>query len=286
MADKKGIDISYFQGSPDFSKLKSEVDFIILRAGYGKYASQKDSKFDSYYKECRDKGIPAGAYWFSYAKTESEARQEAKACLEVIKGKSFEYPIYFDVEGKALTTRAAVTACCKAFCSELESAGYFAGVYISRSPAETYLDSSVTDRYAMWIAYYNKTCKFSGSYGMWQYSSTGKLGGISGNVDLDVCYKDYPSIIKKAGLNNCASGGSSESSDKKKNLYNVKIIYKNGMNVRTGAGISYPIVKGVLAEYGKIYGITEERTVNGQKWGRLQSGVGWICIAPQFAEKV
>lgn len=208
MAGKTGIDISVYQGDVDFSKVKDNVSFIILRAGYGKLATQKDKKFETYYGECKKYGIPVGVYWFSYAKDVATARKEAEACLEVIKGKTFEYPIYFDVEGEALTDKKTVVACCKEFCGILESAGYYAGVYMSRSPAQTYLDGTITGRYALWLAEYGSRLNWSGSVGMWQSSSTGKIPGIAGNVDTDVCYIDYPSAIKAAGLNGYKKGTS------------------------------------------------------------------------------
>lgn len=196
----KGIDISHFQGTPDFSKLRGQVDFIILQIGYGRYASQVDKQFERNYAQCKKYGIPVGGYWFSYAATAAEAKQEAEVCLSVIKGKQFEHPIWFDVEGKSLTNRTAVSAMCQAFCGALEQAGYFTGIYMSRSPAQTHLTQEVARRYALWLAEYGSRLNWSGSAGMWQYSSTGTVPGISGNVDLDECYVDYPSIIKAKGL--------------------------------------------------------------------------------------
>ena len=94
----RGIDISRYQGKPDFGRLESEVDYIILQAGYGRYSSQKDSEFERSYSECKKHGIPVGIYWYSYAKSTADALAEANACMEVIKGKQFEYPIYYDLE--------------------------------------------------------------------------------------------------------------------------------------------------------------------------------------------
>lgn len=199
MAVKKGIDISRYQGAPDFGKLKSEVDFVILQAGFGRYASQKDAQFERGYTECKKHGIPCGVYWFSYAQTADEARQEAKACMDVIAGKSFEYPIYYDIEGSACT--GDVWGKCKAFCGELEKARYFAGIYISRSPAQQYLPTDVGEKYALWLAEYGSALNWGGAVGMWQNSSTGRFGGISGDVDTDICYVDYPALIKRGGYN-------------------------------------------------------------------------------------
>ena len=196
---KKGIDISRYQGTPDFAKLKNEVDFVIIQAGFGKYSYQKDAQFEHNYAECKKYGIPAGAYWFSYAASAPDAIYEAAACAEVIKGKTFEYPIYFDIEGSACS--GDVSGKCRNFCEELEKRGYFAGIYISRSPAQQYLSADVCKNYALWLAEYGGRLNWSGDVGIWQNSDNGRFNGISGDVDTDICYVDYPKLIKSAGLN-------------------------------------------------------------------------------------
>lgn len=197
----KGIDVSHYQENIDFAALKGNVDFVIMQIGYGRYSTQIDPYFNRNYEQCKKYGIPCGGYWFSYATTAAEAKQEAACCINAIKGKQFEFPIYFDVEGKSLVGKNEVSAMCKAFCDALESAGYFAGIYISRYPAQTMLDDSVASRYALWLAEYGSKCNYSNIFGMWQYSSTGKVSGILGNVDMNICYVDYPSAIKSKGLN-------------------------------------------------------------------------------------
>lgn len=198
---KSGIDISRWQSYPDFTKVKKDgkVDFVIVQVGYGKYSYQKDPSFDYNYKNCKENGIPIGGYWFSYANTPEEAREEAKACLELIKGKQFEYPIYYDIEGSACT--GDVYGKCRAFCEELEKSKYFAGIYISRSPAQQFLPADVGDKFALWLAEYGGRLNWGGSVGMWQNSSTGRFGGISGDVDTDICYVDYTALIKQGGYN-------------------------------------------------------------------------------------
>ena len=197
-----GIDVSEWQGKIDWSRVKT--DFVILRAGYGRLSSQIDKCFETNYAGCKSAGIPCGAYWFSYALTPDEARQEARACIEVIKEKQFEYPIYYDVEeNKTLNLgQSAVSAIIRAFLDELEKAGYFAGLYMSVDNLIAYTDEMIKERYAVWIAEYDVLRpSYNGSYGMWQKSSTGRLDGIQGNVDLNEAYRDYPSIIKEKGLN-------------------------------------------------------------------------------------
>ena len=209
----KGIDVSQWQGNIDFNKVKSAgIDFVILRAGYGKYITQKDPTFEDNYRKAKAVGLGVGAYWYSYATTTEDARAEAQTCMEAIKGKTFDYPIYFDLEEQKAFAKGRLTcsSMVETFCDALEKAGYFAGLYISRSPLQTYIASSVANRYALWVAEYGSKCNYGGTYGMWQYSSEGRVGGISGNVDMDICYVDYPALIKNGGFNGYAKPKTTE----------------------------------------------------------------------------
>lgn len=200
----KGIDISQYQTNVDFKKVKaSGINFVIIRAGYGKYVKQKDPLFETHYKNAKAAGLDVGVYWYSYALSVEDAKLEAQTCLSVIKGKKFEYPIYFDLEeqNQFAKGRSFCDSLVKAFCGEIEKAGYFAGLYISRSPLQQYISASVANKYALWIAEYASKCNYGGTFGMWQYTSIGRIDGISGNVDCDNCYVDYPTKIKNAGLN-------------------------------------------------------------------------------------
>lgn len=222
--ESKGIDISRWQGKPDFGKLKNEVDYIIIQAGYGRYSSQTDSEFERSYSECKKYGIPCGVYWYSYAKSAADALAEAAACMEVIKGKQFEYPIYYDLEeGLGALGRALVSSIAAAFCAALEKAGYFTGIYISRAPAQSYLTNEVCGKYALWLAEYGSQLNWNGAkVGMWQNSSTGRFSGISGNADTDICYEDYPKLIKAAGRNGFPK------SDPALKLLDTEVWYKRG----------------------------------------------------------
>ena len=203
---QNGIDVSKHQGTIDWKKVKAAgVQFAIIRAGYGKLASQVDEKFIENYNNARANGIKVGIYWYSYATTPAEAKQEAAACKAVIGNRAFDYPIYFDVEEKrALSTgKANVSAMIKAFCNEMEASKYWVGVYMSKSAAETYLTDEVKKRYAMWVAHWGvKETTYNGDYGLWQSSSTGVVPGINGRVDTDVSYINYPDAIVKGGYNN------------------------------------------------------------------------------------
>ena len=201
-----GIDVSKWQGNFDFAKAKSEgVEFVILR---GAYSTIKDTKFESYYKTCKELNLPVGVYHYSMAKSVPEARSEANFLINnVLKEKQFEYPIYMDVDdkvqgalGKDLLTDIVI-----AFCDTLEKAGYYVGIYSSASFFATYMHESKLERFDKWIAQWSKSCTYKGQYGMWQFG--GETNKIRTNIvagvvcDQDYCYKDYPAIIKSAGLN-------------------------------------------------------------------------------------
>lgn len=202
---KHGIDISEHQGyNVDFAKVKAAgVDFVILRAGYGRYIKQKDPTFEGNYKRAKAAGLNVGVYWYSYATTPADARTEAQTCLEAIKGKKFEYPIYFDLEeAKQFSTgKNNCSAMVEAFCDVIEKAGYFAGLYMSRSPLQSYISTATAQKYALWVAEYNSKCNYGGTVGIWQNSSTWRVAGIGGNVDHDYSYVDYPKIIINGGFN-------------------------------------------------------------------------------------
>lgn len=187
-----GIDVSEWQKNINWSKVKADgVDFAIIRAGYGKNASQVDDYFEQNYKNAKAVGMPIGTYWYSYADSIENVKKEAALCIQTLKGKSFELPVYFDLEestqfkkGEDFCTQAVQT-----FCDAIAAAGYTPGLYMSRSPMMTYISPEVRNKYEMWVAEYgSSTCKYVGDYGMWQYASNGKVNGISGSVDVNFRY--------------------------------------------------------------------------------------------------
>ena len=202
--DMKGIDVSVHNGNIDWNRVKADgIEFAILRAGYGKLASQKDKQFENNYAGAKGVGIPVGVYWFSYAKTVEEAKQEAEVCVSILAGKQFEFPVFFDQEDKETlaTGKANCSAMVRAFCEVLEKNGYWVGLYTSRSMLSTHIEDDIKTRYALWVAEWGPKLNYSGSVGIWQYSETGKVDGISGNVDLDIAYVDYATKGKAKGLN-------------------------------------------------------------------------------------
>lgn len=204
-----GIDVSVHNGAIDWRRVREGgVEFAIIRAGYGRVTSQKDTRFEENYAGARAQSIPVGAYWYSYATTEEDARREAEAFLEVIKGKKFEYPVYYDVEEKRQFDlgKEQVSKIVRAFLEVVEAAGYWVGIYSSSSVLKTYISEDIRERYAVWVAHWgvNKP-SYSGQYGIWQNSDKGRVEGIAGNVDTDICTINYPELVMKASKNGYSS---------------------------------------------------------------------------------
>lgn len=200
-----GIDVSVYQGNVDWQAVKdSGVEFAIIRAGYGKHVNQEDRYFDINMKNAKEAGIDCGAYWFSYALTPEDAVKEAEAFYEVIKGYKFEYPVFFDYEtsDQYNLKPEQSTAIIHAFCEKMESYGYYVSLCSYVGFLNYRIESEVFDRFDTWIAHYDvKVPWYSRDYGIWQYTSTGKVPGIDVNVDLNYAYYDYPSIMKECNLN-------------------------------------------------------------------------------------
>lgn len=208
MAVKKfGIDISRWQGNFDIAKAKKNhgVEFVIIKAGGGDNVLYKDSQFENNYAKAKAAGVPVGAYFYGNAFNVQQAEREAEYFLSLLKGKQFEYPVIYDVEGKMLTKtgRIDLTNIVNAFCSKVEAAGYWVGIYSSLSAFNSEMVDSSLKRYSHWVACWgpkNPPQLPSGSETqMWQESSSRYINGQ--RVDTDYAYVDYPKYIKAKGLN-------------------------------------------------------------------------------------
>lgn len=201
-----GIDVSKWQGTIDWNKVKaSGVDFAIIRAGFGKLASQEDPMFDTNMSNAKKAGVNCGVYWYSYATTVEEAYQEAEVCYSIIKDYSYEYPVVFDIEDKtqvSLST-ALISEIIDAFCTTLQGKGYYVSLYSYYNFLTTKVYASVLAKYDIWVAHYGVSKpSYAGAYGMWQYSRDGVVDGIPENtVDLNYAYKDYPYLISSLHKN-------------------------------------------------------------------------------------
>lgn len=203
MNELKLIDISYHNGTIDWAKVNTQVDGVIIRCGYGdNLEAQDDKKFKEYTEACMKYGIPFGFYLYSYAKTMEQAKSEAEHCLRLLapyKDK-MSYPVYLDLEETGTESGAVERAL--TFGEILEREGYWCGIYASESWWNTYLSGGSLDRFTKWVAKYgtnNGTPQTKPSVeGMdiWQYTSVGKIEGISGNVDMNICYRNLPSEIR------------------------------------------------------------------------------------------
>lgn len=214
----KLIDVSAHNGNVDFKKVKANgIDGVIIRGGYG--LSTTDKSFHTNVKNALANGLHVGVYWFGYAYSNELAQKEANYCLSVIKpylGK-LDLPIFYDWEydsynyakntGKVTPTKAKISSWVDSFCTVMENAGYFTGVYGNVDYLTNYFNDTIKNKYTIWVAQWSSKCTYTGNYGIWQYGAeTNKIDskyvdGISGIVDKDYCYIDYPSIISKKGLN-------------------------------------------------------------------------------------
>lgn len=186
----QGLDVSRYQGKVDWTKAAKGMDFVIVRAGYGRYANQEDPCFIRNVEGAYAAGLRnIGAYWYSYAATEAEAEKEAETCLQVVRkaGEKINLPIFFDQEYEPAILgagKAARNACCRAFCEAVQAAGYRAGMYGSQDWLQNKIDlSALPEGTAVWCARYGAEPDVA--HTIWQYTSTGKVDGISGNADLD-----------------------------------------------------------------------------------------------------
>ena len=204
----KYIDVSTFQGTIDWERVKSQIDGAILRAGYG--AGNVDAQFVRNITECNRLGIPVGVYWFSYAHNAAKALAEAKAVLNAVEPYRLELPIAFDWEYDSVAycrrqgvepTPVLANKLAETFCRHIEQAGYYAMVYTNGDFLNRYFtDIRAFDLwYAAWPAnpdpaHPPRTC------GIWQYGGS-KIDGINGSVDTNAAYRNYPVLIRNAGLN-------------------------------------------------------------------------------------
>lgn len=214
----KIIDVSAYQPNIDYEKVKvAGIGGVILRCGYTGWGSSHslnaDKCFEKHYAGFQAAGVPVGAYYYSTADTADFAKKEAEFVQSLLKGKRFELPIYYDLENnerQSNLSKALLTEIADTFCADMEAAGYFVGVYANTSWFTGKLDhAALSAKYTIWLADYrgsnaNRTLRRD----IWQYTSKGSVNGVSGNVDVSECYRDFPSIIKAAGLNGCGKEAS------------------------------------------------------------------------------
>ncbi len=197
MAEYKGIDVSSWQGKPDWTKVKkSGIEFAILRI-HQKDGS--DASFEHNYKGCKANAIPIGGYKYSYALTPAQALEEAEDTLSVLAGRGLDFPVFYDLEWNSQRKLGSesIEKIAETFLNRIKKAGYKVGVYCNMDWYQKVLTEKLR-KYNLWIARYpaddNGTIqeRLRPDIGVgWQYSSKGKVSGITGNVDMNVFYKNY-----------------------------------------------------------------------------------------------
>lgn len=200
-----GLDLSHWNPVDNFVLVRNTYNFVILKAGGSDAGFYKDKCFEKYYYQAKLANLAVGAYYFvgrNYFHGTQAGIKEAQRFMRLLAGKEFDMPVYIDIETTNPANKLEVTQAAYAFCEYMEKQGAFVGIYSSDIAGfRDRLNMNTLTRFAFWVARYGNRPKYVKSYGMWQFSSTGKCAGIRGNVDLDVSYVDYPTIIKKKGLN-------------------------------------------------------------------------------------
>ena len=267
-----GIDISVWNGAVDMAKVKAAgKDFVFIRSGYGNtaaYPSQIDKRFSENVRNAKAAGLAWGVYHYMYAITTAAAQAEARAFVAQLNAvKPIPHLCLLDIEESSQTKLDAVQgrALVKAFMDVLESAGYYGAIYTFDSYAQK-LGNDFCKRYVRWIA--NISRSPSAPWDGWQYSWTGRVNGVSGDVDLDKTAIDYPAKIKAAGKNGYKKPN-------EKNALDV-IGYKRGDKSRGVYALKCRLMAlGYKMNDDHGFGAGTEKAVNSLlgKWGYKQNGI-------------
>lgn len=268
----KGIDVSYHNGTIDWKKVKqSEVEYAIIRCGYGTNdKNQDDKKWEENVKGCIDNNIPYGVYLYSYADTVEKASSEADHAIRLLQGKKFKYPVYYDLEEEAIRKKLSKTEIAniaKTFCNKLSAKGYTVGIYANKDWFTNYLTDSCFNNWTKWVAQYNTVCNYQGKYDMWQCSSTGRVPGISGNVDLNYSYSPFENSHGGGNTNN--GGTTTKYPDGLNEIEGELYYFKNNRIDTSYSG---------LAQYGNEWYYIENGKVNWNYTGLVQRGNEWFYI--------
>ena len=194
----QGIDVSEHQGRINWDAVKaSGIDFAILRVGFGapSFGGRVDYQFNRNISECERLGIPYGVYIYSYAWDDQQAADEASMVINCLSGHNPRLPVYYDLEDNSIIAdgrQAGLASRAQVFCNSISAAGFKPGIYANLNWFNSILTDSVfkSSSWDHWIAQYNPRCDYTGNYSFWQYSSSGKVSGINGNVDMNYAYVD------------------------------------------------------------------------------------------------
>lgn len=201
---QKGIDVSKYQGDIDWEKVAADgVDFAMIRVGYRGYGTGtlvEDEYFKQNVQGALDAGVDVGVYFYTQAINTEEAVEEAEFVLQLISGYDIAYPVAIDTEAVDSSSRTDQmtaeerTNVCKAFYDRISEAGYNAMIYTNINWLMTNLDPTALGDYDKWLAVYWSAPIFPYKFQMWQYTASGKVDGIEGNVDMNAGLFDYGKI--------------------------------------------------------------------------------------------
>lgn len=245
-----GIDVSEHNQTVLWETVKPQIDFAIIRAGYGQ--NNIDKQFKRNIEECTRLGIPFGIYWFSYALDPDMARREAEYCIKAIGGYNPLYPICFDYEYDSYNyacrqgkkpSKDLIIKIAEAFLSTVENNGYYAVNYCNIDYYYNYGMKQLTDKYDLWLADWREK-KENIKCGMLQFSSKKTFNGINGVVDADYAYKDYPTIINNMNKTNA----------EKENKKNEQIVTASSIFINKYLDVALEIIDG-------LWGNGEQRKV-------------------------
>lgn len=272
---RSGVDVSSWQGDIDWNQVKAAgIEYAIIRVGYRGLSSgtlAKDKKGIQNLQAAKAAGLKVGVYIFSQAISTSEAQEEADYTINQIAGNAIDLPIVIDYEygagnsGRlydAHLSADAATSVVNAFCERVQSRGYYGMVYANKSMLEAQLNASdISSKYLVWLANYTNQTGYSGNYRFWQYTSTGSVPGISGNVDMDVWY-DNGTLM---------GGGYDSDSDVSYSTHVQTIGWQNAVSNGVSAGTTG---KGLRLEAIKI-NLGNKKYSGGITYSAHVQGIGW-----------
>ena len=279
-----GIDVSEHNGIINWDRVKlAGIEFALIRIAYGRQAVDKFAKRNI--EECIKIGIPFGVYTYSYALNVESAKTEAELVINTLKPykDKISFPVVIDMEDadgykarNGMPSKEVLTDICIEECKMFENEGYYAMIYANLDWFKNKLDETKLEKYDKWLAQWSKNPTYNRPFGIWQYTSSGKVDGIDGRVDMNVSYKNYAEITKgihpktqpikksdqeiaqevinglwgngEARKGNLASAGYNYNTIQ--NIVNEKLGYKNEKNyiVKTGDTLS-----GIASKYNTTY---------------------------------
>lgn len=289
---KKGIDVSYANGSIEWSAVKGNVDFAIIRSSFGSdLPSQTDSFFYQNAAGCQKNGIPFGTYHFAYFVDETTARDEADFAIRLARECGNVKFIALDIEEDSEKYARRVgkspnwTNCAVVFLERVKSAGYVPILYSNQDWLINKLNYEKMRAYKLWYAAPDVSSpRYSPA--IWQYSWKGRIPGICGDVDMNYCYAESLFYSNRPS----SAGGKSNKTEIHQLYsaqvvdYDVKITPTIGVNIRCGADVKYDAIGAV--PHGEIIHISKQTSGGGYSWGLTEyNGIkGWIAL--DFTETV